>query len=714
MIAAEFSADGRQLLTASFDGTAQVWDAQSGSPLAGPMRHRDEIRSASFSRDGSKVITASRDKTARVWDARTGQPLTPPLQHDGQVFFAEFNLEDDKVVTASNDMTVRLWDAGTGQPLGPPLRHRDAVLCARFSPDGRKLVTATEGGYAWLWNVRTGQPLDHPMQHQERIRTVEFSPDGTRVLTASEDHTARVWDAGTGVALTEPLAHQALVNGARFSPDGTRVITASNDGTAAIWEVPVPPQPMPAWLDELVELLAEPEQPVRISVPRVTWQRLRQIREELEAGGGNDFYSRWGRWFFSDRATRTTGPFSGSKASDSVEARFGQPARYSLLELLPLQPANTATSLRLCYRAALGGGLQGSPLLLGAMNHVIRHEAERRPHDRVFLWAAIDRVLRPSQSEDILAWLDRLISMSAPATVRRPSGMLDGGLGSPAALLTAGAPREEKGESLLGLSNLLAARAYLLETSSLKEQARDAYAQALSLARECSLPADQMRRGMLMNHAALLKHLGRLAEAQADYRSEWNIPQRDPLARPNLIDLSAYYNAALDEICCSAETTGNWGLPSVTDGVVSAQGLDCDIRGIVQLSLRALMPLAPVYPGRVDGIRVGGKHQRLRFVHGTIGGVPDGTQVGTYLVRYANGEQREARLIYGRDLRDPFDDLPIEKGTALILGPNPAGQLARLSCWTWENPLSEVEITSLDFVSSMSDAAPFLVAITGE
>jgi len=430
-------------------------------------------------------------------------------------------------------------------------------------------------------------------------------------------------------------------------------------------------------------------------------------------GGGDDFYSRWGRWFFSDRATRTTGPFSSLKLSDRVQAEFERPGTCGVPELLRLQPTNAVPSLRLCYRTAFGGASGVSPLILGAISHVIRREAEKRPHDRVLLWAAIDSVLRPSQSEDILAWLDRLISKISPEAGRRPNGTLGGDPGSPAAS-TADAAREEEGESLLALSNLWAARAYILEGSGQKEQAREAFAQALDLARECPLPAERMRRGMLMNRAALLKHLGRLKEAQADYRSEWNILRRDPQAGPNLIDLSAYYNAAVEEVRCDAATTGNRGLPLLTNSLFSVQGLAYDVRGLVQLSSSALVAVGSAYPDRLDGIRIGGIRRRLHFHHGTFRSVPDGTLVGNYRVHYANGEQRELPLIYGRDLRDPFDGLPIDNGTALVLGPNPAGLFVRVFCRAWDNPLPDVEITSLDFLSSMSEAAPFLVAITAE
>ena len=42
------------------------------------------------------------------------------------------------------------------------------------------------------------------------------------------------------------------------------------------------------------------------------------------------------------------------------------------------------------------------------------------------------------------------------------------------------------------------------------------------------------------------------------------------------------------------------------------------------------------------------------------------------------------------------------------------GRTIQLFKSTWKNPRPDVEIISLDFVSEMQDAAPFLVAVTGE
>src|SRR5438093_1163194 len=76
--------------------------------------HARRIVYAEFSRDGRRIVTGSADGTARVWDVATSQSVTPPLRHSGPVGMAVFSPDVTKVATCSGDGTARAGDAVTG------------------------------------------------------------------------------------------------------------------------------------------------------------------------------------------------------------------------------------------------------------------------------------------------------------------------------------------------------------------------------------------------------------------------------------------------------------------------------------------------------------------------------------------------------------------------------------------------------------------------
>ena len=106
----KFCNGDQRVMTTSLDGTAVVWDLETGLPSSNVMRHKGGIWTASLSRDSQYIVTGSWDKTARVWHAKTGDPSSPVLEHGSTPLFVEFLPDGKSLLTGSWDATVRLWD----------------------------------------------------------------------------------------------------------------------------------------------------------------------------------------------------------------------------------------------------------------------------------------------------------------------------------------------------------------------------------------------------------------------------------------------------------------------------------------------------------------------------------------------------------------------------------------------------------------------------
>ncbi|MGV9837184.1 nSTAND1 domain-containing NTPase [Nocardia niigatensis] len=283
-----YSADSTRLASAGNDGTVQVWDAQTGSHIAGPFQTgRAAVLSVAFSGDGQRVaacmfpgaiqiwdviagqqvrtipktdmafqiaflpggnrVVAATNSGIELWDAESGAVVAKaPDQEDQSAFAVVVAPGGGLIASGGSDKLVHFWDATTLQPAGAVLSGHDEALGAiAFSADGRTVASGSSDGMIRLWDVASRQPVGTPLTgHHSGVKGVGFTADGHGVLSGG-DETVRVWNANSAATLgTVIAADDTVVMSVHYSADGTRLISAGarNDpgssmpGVIRIWD----------------------------------------------------------------------------------------------------------------------------------------------------------------------------------------------------------------------------------------------------------------------------------------------------------------------------------------------------------------------------------------------------------------------------------------------------------------------------------------------
>jgi hypothetical protein len=203
--------------------------------------------------------------------------------------------------------------------------------------------------------------------------------------------------------------------------------------------------------------------------------------------------------------------------------------------------------------------------------------------------------------------------------------------------------------------------------------------------------------------------------------SALHFPPRDPATPKELLDLTPFYNASLNE-SWYRRNKGN-DLATLPKGRQTFGGFEFDVRGIVQLGSKT--PAATNYPALIKGIPVHQKCERLHFLHAAGFGSPgqEGRQIGAYVVHFANNQTRlEIPIRYGLEVRDwhgsSSESAAPKELTVAWTGANAysqsTGRSIRLFLTTWTNVAPDLEIDSIDFVSAMAVPAPFLIGLSVE
>nr|XP_006825179.1 PREDICTED: jouberin-like [Saccoglossus kowalevskii] len=257
----KFSHDGRSLACGGSDKASYpiyIYEIPSGRLRGELPGHYSIIYDLCWSDNDQEILSASSDGTARIWDTESvGATAIRIFPHPAYVYTAQYHPQSENiVVTGGFDHVIRVWNKKSAQVHGELLHeligHKGYINCLCFSHEGDKLYSADSVGSIIVWNAsmhlrqrsaaaKNKWSIEKTIAEKEMegvtINSIKLHPGGTRLLVHGRDNNIRMIDLRIYTIMQRYLGalnfREQLKSS--LSACGTFVFSGSEDYQAYVW-----------------------------------------------------------------------------------------------------------------------------------------------------------------------------------------------------------------------------------------------------------------------------------------------------------------------------------------------------------------------------------------------------------------------------------------------------------------------------------------------
>jgi WD40 repeat protein len=235
-----FSPDSRHFAATAADGTVKVWETET---LQIAARFPGEARTVAFSADGREVLTETYEGNRKRWDL-AGKELRVDMPSAKKVE----NWAMGSMTTEERVALIATHATSTGEAaLSEIPNSRDRMVAGALatggtmaiSPLGDRVFFGLPNGIVEGWDLATRTRIFRFSAHKLHVSSMTVSPDGRLLASGSMDSTTKLWDAKTGQHTATFFSHNRPVWALAFSPDGQTLAAGSCDKAVILCSVPL-------------------------------------------------------------------------------------------------------------------------------------------------------------------------------------------------------------------------------------------------------------------------------------------------------------------------------------------------------------------------------------------------------------------------------------------------------------------------------------------
>jgi WD40 repeat protein len=167
------------IATTGNDGTVKLWSGRTYTLLHPPIEvpGTPGIRSPAFTRDGRNLVVAALDGTAQIFAVPSGRRVRRLAAPD-PLTAATFSPDGRWVAAGGDEGSTFVWDWRSGKRLAVLHKHADRIETIAFAPDGQ-ILTASDDHTAKIYRCETCVSLDRLIALAKKRERALRPPRGT-------------------------------------------------------------------------------------------------------------------------------------------------------------------------------------------------------------------------------------------------------------------------------------------------------------------------------------------------------------------------------------------------------------------------------------------------------------------------------------------------------------------------------------------------------
>merc|ERR1712013_448137 len=182
------------------DKTLRLWDLSTGKTTRRFEDHTKDVLSVAFSADNRQIVSASRDKTIKLWNTLAQCKLkTNHIGHTGYLNTVTLSPDGSLCASGGKDGKAMLWDLNDGKHLYT-LDNTDTINALTFSPNRYWLCSAT-GPTIKVWDLESKNLVEElrpevpgsARAEPPQCLSLAWSADGQTLFAGYSDNLIRVW-----------------------------------------------------------------------------------------------------------------------------------------------------------------------------------------------------------------------------------------------------------------------------------------------------------------------------------------------------------------------------------------------------------------------------------------------------------------------------------------------------------------------------------------